>query len=277
MITVAQALRDAATSLQCENPQADAELLLAAALDRPRTWLYAHADEALSAPQAQAFASLTMRRRRGEPVAMILGRQGFWSLALQVSAATLIPRPETELLVELALRLIPAGQVVEVLDLGTGSGAIALALAAERPLARVTALEQEADALAIATANALRLGLERVRMLRGDWFSAIPGLRYEVIVANPPYIADDDPHLEQGDLRFEPRVALASGPDGLDAIRRIVLDAPAHLSPGGTLLLEHGFRQGQQVRSLLQDAGFEAIQTHADLAGLDRVSCGTWG
>jgi release factor glutamine methyltransferase len=267
-------LRDAAASLDGESRRADAELLLAHAISRPRSWLYAHPDVGIGEQQARLFLSMVEQRRRGEPVALIMGVREFWSLQLTVTRDTLIPRPETELLVELALRHLPAGAPVRVLDLGTGTGAVALALAHERPMAEIMAIDIDARTLSVAHANAARLQLGRVRFLQGNWFSAVRDERYDVIVGNPPYIADDDPHLQRGDLRFEPRRALASGRDGLDAIRIIARDSPRHLRANGSLLLEHGCDQGAQVRSLLTSAGFIGVTTEVDLAGLERVTCG---
>ncbi len=271
---VSHLLSDAARQLPGAEARAEAELLLAECLGKDRAWLYAHGDELAPEAAQRRFTELLERRRRGEPVAQILGRQAFWSLSLSVTADTLIPRPDTELLVELALQRIPPNAAVDVLDLGTGSGAIALALARERPLARITAVERDARTLEVAQRNAARLGLERIRLLRSDWFSAIAGERFDLIVGNPPYIAEDDPHLLQGDLRFEPRQALASGADGLDAIRSIAAAAPAHLRTGASLLLEHGFEQGQAVRQILQQHGLERIQTYQDIESRDRVSGG---
>ena len=253
---------------------AEAELLLAHALGRPRGWLYAHADAAVAADEAGRFDALLERRARGEPVAYLCGRRGFWTLDLAVTADTLIPRPETERLVELALERLPRGGGARIADLGTGSGAIALALAAERPDATVAAPDASAAALAVAGANARAAGLANVSFHAGDWFAALPGRRFDLVASNPPYIADDDPHLREGDLRFEPPAALSSGEDGLDAIRSIVTGAPAHLSPGGWLLLEHGWTQGAAVRALLQAAGFVEVSTHRDLEARDRVTLG---
>jgi len=267
-------LRDAAVSLEGESRRAEAELLMARAIDRPRSWLYAHPDALLDEQQARHFHSMVEQRRRGEPVALILGVREFWSMELTVTSDTLIPRPETELLVELALRRIPAGTAARVLDLGTGTGAIALALAHERPTADVTAIDLHARALSVAQANAARLQLGRVRFLQGNWFSPVRGERYDVIVGNPPYISEQDPHLQQGDLRFEPRTALASGIDGLEAIRVIARDSPRHLGSNGWLLLEHGFEQGAEVRALMTSAGFTEVTTEMDLAGLERVTSG---
>ena len=268
-------LTAAAQRLPGEAARLEAELLLAHALRRPRAWLYAHADEALSPEQVASADALIARRAGGEPVAYITGSRGFWDLELAVTPATLIPRPETELLVELALQRIAPIAAARVADLGTGSGAIALAIARERPRAEVWATDRSAEALTIASANARRAGLERVRFAQGDWCSALPPGRFDVIVSNPPYIADDDPHLDAGDLRFEPRTALASGPDGLDDIRRLVASAKDHLARGGILLFEHGFLQGEAVRGLLVAAGYGEVFTAQDLEARDRVSGGT--
>lgn len=254
----------------------DGELLLAEALGRSRGWLYAHPEAAVPAPARARFETLLARRQAGEPVAYLLARQGFWSLELEVGPATLIPRPETECLVELALARLPVGQPLRVADLGTGSGAIALALARERPQARLVATDASAEALTVARRNAARLGLGRVEFREGDWLVPLAQERFDLIASNPPYIEQDDPHLAQGDLRFEPPAALASGADGLDAIRVIVRDAGRHLHPGGWLLLEHGWRQGAAVRALLEVAGFTEVATERDLEGRDRVSLGRW-
>lgn len=272
--TVSAAIVHAARLLQGPEARAESELLLAEALGRDRAWLYAHGEDFLTEAERQRFAKLLERRSGGEPVAHILGRKEFWSMSLSVSPDTLVPRPETELLVELALQRIPADASFDVLDLGTGSGAIALALARERVRARLTGIERDARTIEIARRNAARLGLDRVRLLRGDWFSPVRDEHFDLIVSNPPYIAEDDPHLARGDLRFEPRAALASGADGLDAIRGILAGALARLRPGAWLLLEHGFEQGEAVRSLLEAAGFSSVETFRDLESRDRVSGG---
>ena len=252
----------------------DAEWLLAHALDRPPGWLWAHADDAVEAAARERFEALLARRAAGEPVAYLTGTQGFWSLDLRVTPATLIPRPETERLVELALARLPADAPCRVADLGTGSGAIALAIARERPMAAVVATDASKAALAVAVANAQRNGIDNTWFRRGDWCEALGRERFDLIASNPPYIALGDPHLDQGDLRHEPPDALASGDDGLDAIRRIVRDAPAHLAPAGWLLLEHGWDQGEAVRALMAAAGFVEVATEPDLEGRDRVSLG---
>ncbi|WP_425387838.1 peptide chain release factor N(5)-glutamine methyltransferase [Arenimonas metalli] len=272
-MTLANALRDAASRLPGDAARLEAELLLAHAMQRPRSWFYAHASDVLDAADAEAFEALVRRRLHGEPVAQITGQRGFWSLELAVTADTLIPRPETERLVELALDRMPRAEPLRVLDLGTGTGAIALAIASERPLAEVTATDASAAALAVAAGNARDAGLP-VRFLPGDWFAAVPREQFDLVLSNPPYLADDDPHLQQGDLRFEPRSALASGADGLDAIRAISAGAPAHLAPGGWLLVEHGFEQGEAVRALFRAAGLEQVATERDLEHRDRVTLG---
>ncbi len=254
----------------------DADLLLAHVLGRSRAWLFSHGDGAVEPAQSRAFEDLVARREAGEPVAYLIGRRGFWRFDLAVSPATLIPRPDTERLVELALERLPADAPLNVADLGTGSGAIALALASERPRARVVATDASTAALDVARANAVALGLANVEFRHGDWLAPLEGARFDLIASNPPYIADDDPHLAQGDLRHEPRSALASGADGLDAIRVIVAGAGRHLLPGGWLLLEHGWEQGGDVRALLDAAGFASVATERDLEQRDRVTLGQW-
>lgn len=254
----------------------EAELLLVYVLDKPRSWLIAHADDALEPTYVDAYATLIERRAAGEPVAYITGQRGFWSLDLEVTPATLIPRPETELLVELALERLPRDAISKVLDLGTGSGAIALAIAHERPSAEVTATDASADALAVAQRNADRHRITHVSFVKGVWFIPIADQRFDMIVSNPPYIESADPHLTQGDLRFEPLSALAAGHDGLDDIRLIVSDAKHHLNPQGWLLMEHGWNQGEAVRMLLRSAGFVDVFTARDMEQRERVSAGCW-
>jgi release factor glutamine methyltransferase len=274
MASIAQALRTVINTLPGDSSRADAELLLAHALGKPRVWLYAHADEALPAATAKQFAQLIKRREKGEPIAYLLGHRDFWKMQLEVSADTLIPRPETELLVELALKRLPREQPTQVLDLGTGTGAIAFAIASERPQARITACDSSAAALAVAARNGERLGHGDCALLLSQWYSELNGQRFDLIVSNPPYIADNDPHLGEGDLRFEPRTALASGRDGLDAIRMIVAGAPSHLHAEGGLIIEHGFEQGSAVRALFQAAGFTQVRTIRDLGDQERVTYG---
>lgn len=250
----------------------EGELLLLHVLGRNSAWLFAHADDPLEPRHAAAFAALVERRAGGEPLAYITGHRGFWSMDLEVSPATLIPRPETELLVELALQRIAVDKPAHVADLGTGSGAIALAIARERPKAHVLATDASEQALAVARHNAERLGVSNAEFACGDWCAALGTARFDVIVSNPPYVALGDEHLAQGDLRYEPPAALASGPDGLDAIDCIVRDASAHLVTGGWLLLEHGWNQAEAVRTLLCDAGYADAFSAKDLGHHDRVS-----
>ncbi|WP_133478992.1 peptide chain release factor N(5)-glutamine methyltransferase [Cognatilysobacter segetis] len=251
----------------------EAELLLAHVLGHSPAWLFAHGDDTADDALQAEFRRLVDRRVAGEPVAYLVGRRGFWTFDLDVGPATLIPRPETELLVELVLERLPPG-AVDVADLGTGSGAIALAVAKERPAARVVATDASADALSVARCNAARLGLDRVRFLLGDWYAPLAGAQFDLIASNPPYIAEGDPHLARGDLRHEPPTALASGVDGLDAIRILAAGARAHLRRGGWLLVEHGFDQGEAVRALLAGAGLRDVSTARDLEDRDRVTLG---
>jgi len=273
---IRQLLAAAARVLPGVEGRHEAELLLLHVLGRERGWLFAHATDLLDPATAEAFAALLQRRIAGEPVAYLLGRRGFWTLDLAVSPATLIPRPETERLVELALERLPEGVPLRIADLGTGSGAIALALASERPLAQIVATDMSGDAIAVAAGNARQHALANVAFRQGSWHAPLAGERFDLIASNPPYIASDDPHLAQGDLRFEPATALASGHDGLDDIRLIIAGAPAHLQPGGWLLMEHGWDQGEAIRALLEGAGFVEVETALDLEQRDRVSLGRW-
>jgi release factor glutamine methyltransferase len=239
-----------------------------------RAWLIAHGDEPLSSEIRTAFDALLKRRLEGEPVAYIVGIREFYGLEFKVTPDVLIPRPDTETLVEAALAKIPSQRPCRILDMGTGSGIIAISIAQHRPQATVTAVEASPAALEIATENMRRLAVDNLLLLQSDWFSALSEEKFDVIVSNPPYIAADDSHLEQGDLRFEPLSALASGTDGLDSIRRIVAQAPAHLNTQGYLMLEHGYNQAEQVQQLLFDAGYTEVGSHADLAGVLRVTTG---
>ena len=249
----------------------DAQLLLAHHLGRPRTWLLAHDDEMLTAEAARPALTDLEHRAAGVPLAYLLGEREFHGLVLKVDPAVLVPRPETEGLVDWALELAPALPLPRLADLGTGSGAVALAFKHRMPAFDVDASDRSAAALAVAEANGRHLGL-KVNWLAGDWWQAHAGRRYGLAVSNPPYLADGDPHLPA--LRHEPRHALVAGPDGLADLHRIVQGAPAHLAPGGWLLLEHGFDQAPEVRELLLRAGFGAVQTRADLAGLPRCTGG---
>jgi len=252
----------------------DAEILLQHALGQNRTWLITHDRDPLPEDQAQAFRTLWGRRQTGEPMAYLTGHRGFWTLDLAVSPAVLIPRPDTELLVETALTLIPADATWDLADLGTGSGAIALALASERPTCRVLATDKCPQALDMARTNAETHDIDNVQFLQGDWWAPLTGRRFHLAASNPPYVAAGDPHLGQGDLCFEPLGALTTGGDGLEDLRAIIAGAPEHLHPGGHLLLEHGYDQGEAVRALLRAGGFDEVRTWRDLGGNERVSVG---
>lgn len=269
-ITLAEALRAAATRID----RIDAELLLLHVVGRDRTWLFLHERDGLGDADAAAFAALVARREVGEPVAYLSGTRGFWTLDLAVTPDTLIPRPETELLVELALERIPQDVDVCIADLGTGSGAIALAIASERPRAQVVATDFSEAALAVARQNAERNHIANIEFRLGSWFAPLAGERFDLIASNPPYIESGDPHLGEGDLRFEPMTALASGVDGLDDLRVIANQATSHLKPDGWLLVEHGWNQGASVRALFETAGFADVQTARDLEGRDRITLG---
>jgi release factor glutamine methyltransferase len=258
-----------------DTAQLDAELLLAAALGKPRSYLRTWPERELDDEQLQRFHAAIARRQQGEPVAYILGQQGFWSLDLEVAPHTLIPRPDTELLVETALELLPHNPIA-ALDLGTGTGAIALALATERPGWTVTGVDRVPEAVSLAERNRSRLKLSNARFAESHWFSAVAGQRFTLIISNPPYIRADDHHLGEGDVRFEPASALVAGADGLDDIRLIIQHAPAHLVAGGWLLLEHGFDQAAAVRELLAGQGFTEIASRLDLGGHERISLGRY-
>ena len=251
----------------------DAQLLLAHGLQRPRAWLIAHDDQALDEPQQRAYLAQLAQRLAGVPVAYLVGEREFFGLMLTVTPDVLVPRPETEGLVEWALQLLPAAPRAGVVDLGTGSGAIALALAHQAPSSQVVATDASAAALAVARGNANRLGLG-VEFVQGDWWQPLTGRRFGLAVSNPPYVAGHDPHLRA--LSHEPRVALTPEGDGLAALRRIIDDAPEHLLPGAWLLLEHGHDQATAVQDLLQRRGFGGVTTRPDLAGLPRCTAAAW-
>lgn len=259
-----------------DEPRREVEVLLGAALGRTRAWLLAHPEERiLDCEATDRYEAWVTRRRLGEPVAYLLGEKEFWSLPLAVGPGVLIPRPETELLVERALAHLPMDRACAVLDLATGSGAVALAIAQERPLARVVATDNASVAVVTARANATRLGLAaRVPVLEGEWYTPVAAQVFDLIASNPPYIAADDPRVEPAVRRFEPREALFAGPSGLEALQQIVAGAPGHLVAGGWLVLEHGATQGEAVRALLASAGFTGIQTHRDLGGHERCTEG---
>lgn len=251
----------------------DAELLLAAAMGKNRSFLRTWPERLVDGEAHERFDRWLERRRAGEPVAYILGRQGFWSLDLEVAPHTLIPRPDTELLVESALALVPASPA-RVLDLGTGTGAIALALACERLSWLVLGVDRIPEAVVLAERNRERLRLNNVAFRQSHWFSAVGGERFALIVSNPPYIPSSDPHLGEGDVRFEPKSALVAGADGLDDIRLIAQQAPQHLDAGGWLLLEHGYDQAAAVRELLVQNGFVEVESRRDLGGHERITLG---
>lgn len=282
-VTVAGLLAEGTQRLQkallvrdpAATPALDAELLLAHSLGVRRARLRSHPEEIPAADAAAQFRARIEQRAAGEPVAYILGRKHFWTVELGVSPAVLVPRPETELLVERALALHPGAQAT-VADLGTGSGAIALALASARPRWQVVATDLSAEALAVARANAQALGLARVEMVQGDWLTCLHGRNFDLLVSNPPYVAADDPALRQPELLREPRLALVAAQDGLAALRAIVRDAPDHLERGGWLLLEHGAGQAAAVAGALVARGFAQVRSHRDLAGRERMTEGQW-
>jgi len=287
-VTIQDILREnshrllSALELDVATARIEVQSLLQVVLKVNRAYLFTYPEHLLTVEQQAQFTQLFERRLNGEPLAYILGDREFYGLNFKVTPDTLIPRADTELLVELALQRISSSQKLtsenktfNVLDLGTGSGAIALSIANARPDVAVTAMDFSLAALAVARENALSLDINNVRLLRSDWFSALQGERFDLIVSNPPYIADADVHLMQGDLRFEPSCALSSGTDGLDDIRTIITEAGNYLASGGQLMLEHGYDQACSVRTLLQQAGFSGIFSAKDLAGIERVS-GAW-
>lgn len=267
-MNVGAALAQARTQIE----PAEAKLLLRHVLAASAAELAAHPERELTESQSSRYASLVRRRGAGEPIAYLVGVREFYGREFKVSPAVLIPRPETELLVETAIAKVSRGGTPRILDLGAGSGCVAITLALELGC-EVTAVDVSAEALAVARDNAARLGA-RVNFIESDWFASVDG-EFDVIVGNPPYVAEGDPHLAEGDLRFEPMAALASGSDGLSAIRRILGDAKQHLVPGGWLLLEHGYDQSEAMRQLLVQAGFQSIEQYRDLAGIVRISGGS--
>lgn len=257
-----------------ETPRLDVELLLCHVLQKPRSYLYTWPEKRLSAEQQQAFLSLLARRESGEPVAHLTGERGFWTLALEVNASTLIPRPETELLVEWALQHLPEAGV-RMADLGTGTGAIALALASERPDWQIQATELQVSAVELARRNARRLGLDQVEVLQGSWCEPLSG-HYDLLISNPPYIDPQHPCLIEGDLRYEPRSALVAPLQGMADILTLIAQAPDYLKPDGWLVFEHGYDQGQAVQQALLGAGFSQCFTWQDLNGKDRITGGRY-
>lgn len=271
--SIEQLLRESAEQLkETGQPRFEAELLLAMALEKPRSFVHAWPEHTPDPAQQAHFLQLVADRKQGVPVAYLAGQREFWSLQLDVDESTLIPRPETELLVEQALALIPASRPMIVADLGTGSGAIAMALASERPHWRLIGVERSEPALRIARRNRRRLNLDNVSLCRASWCDSLATASLDAIVSNPPYVASNDVHLSRGDVRFEPRTALAAGPDGLDDIRQLVPQARRVLKPAGWLLVEHSAEQAEQVNKLMKNNAYTEIQVHRDLAGRERVS-----
>ncbi|MDH3757076.1 MAG: peptide chain release factor N(5)-glutamine methyltransferase [Gammaproteobacteria bacterium] len=276
-MTIHAVLEDATRRLGAlsDSPRLDAELLLARVIDVPRSYLFAHPEEPLDAHTVDRFRAVLDRRLAGEPMAYITGIREFWSLELMVTPATLVPRPETELLVDLALREIPRRADWGILDLGTGSGAIAIAIAKERPLSRVTATDVSAEALEVARQNARQLEIPNIEFLSGDWTGPVQGRTFNVVVSNPPYVRSDDEALDA--LHREPRSALSAGEDGLDAIRILARDCRALLEPGGVLLIEHGAEQRDGVAAALREHDWSDVTCHTDYAGLPRVTVARTG
>lgn len=272
-----ETLLDSATArlgATSDSARLDAELLLAQALDKPRSHLRARPELSVDEGSQREFDRLLMARLQGIPLAYLAGEREFWSLPFKLTRDTLIPRPETELLVQTALECIPGDAAWKIADLGTGCGVIALTLASERLLCRVTATDISKQTLDVARENGARLSLGNVEFVAGNWFEALSEKRYNLIASNPPYVCAGDPHLDEGDVRFEPRRALVSGVDGLDAIRHIIGSAPAFLLPGGWLLLEHGYDQAETIRGLFAAQQFKDIRSVRDLAGHERVTLG---
>lgn len=272
--TIKTCLSFAAKFLATEEAALEAQLLLQHVLNVNRAWLIAHENDALSPENFAQFQHLIARRKNGEPVAYILGYREFFALKLKVTPDTLIPRPDTETLVEAALEKISKNQSSNVLDLGTGTGAIALAIAKNLPNVQVTAIDFSANALKIAQENAENLNIQNISFLQSDWFSALENQRFDVVVSNPPYIEESDAHVSQGDLRFEPKSALTSGVDGLDDIHKIIFESAGFLKPQGWLMLEHGYIQGEKVRDLMVRSDFSEVTTVQDFGGNDRVTMG---
>jgi release factor glutamine methyltransferase len=273
-VSIRKLLEQATRLLNTESARLDAEVLLGHVLRQARSHFHAWPEKLLPAASRKHFDQLLQRRLKGEPVAYLTGEREFWSLPLTVTTDTLIPRPETETLVARALQQIPADRPQTIADLGTGSGAIALAIARERPQCRIIATDIATAAIEVAHSNARRLGIHSIEFRTGNWCKPLTGMRFDMIVSNPPYIATTDPHLESGDVRFEPRTALASGPQGMDDLTAIAQCAINHLLPGGWLLMEHGYDQGELTRQLLEATGFIEVITYTDDAGLERVITG---
>ncbi len=264
-------LSESSLNINSPTPKLDVEILLAHVLNKSRSFLYSHADEKIAPDYIQQFIQLLKRRKKGEPIAYIVGEQDFWNIKLKVNHNTLIPRPETEMLVEKSLEYGVGRENLRVLDLGTGSGAIAIALAKEKPTWEIIATDISPKALAIAQENAVLNQVENIKFYLGDWCAALPMRNFNIIISNPPYVNDNDELIKQGDVRFEPRIALHAGKDGLADIRRIIHQAKRILAKDGLLLLEHGYTQQKQILELLECEGYQQCQGFADLAGHDRV------
>ncbi|MBX2847909.1 MAG: peptide chain release factor N(5)-glutamine methyltransferase [Acidiferrobacterales bacterium] len=259
-----------------DSPRIDAEVLLQHAIEKPLAWIIAYGDSVASNDHVTDFYLLIEQRQQGQPIAYITGHKEFWSMDLKVNESVLIPRPDTEILVEQALSLIPSDSAVQILDLGTGSGAIALAIAKERPACSVLAVDNQDDTLQVAKYNATHLAISNLRFLKSHWYAELAERQFDMIVSNPPYIEPDDEHLSKGDLRFEPSSALVGAGDGLDDIRNIIQCTPQHLKQDGHLIIEHGYNQASAVATLFSDVGFQAIVNAVDLNNLPRCTCGRW-
>ncbi|HEY8034893.1 MAG TPA: peptide chain release factor N(5)-glutamine methyltransferase [Methylobacter sp.] len=278
MHDIKSALTEAVDTLALVSDSAilDAEVLLCQALSKPRSYLRAWPDKLLQPEQLTAFKTLLEQRQKGTPIAYITGNREFWSRNFQVSPDVLIPRPDTELLIELSLKLIPTDEPVNIIDLGTGSGIIAITLAAERPQAQISATDFSLAALRIAQLNADKHQINNIQFYQSDWFTDIPDTKFNLVISNPPYIAEDDSHLQQGDVRFEPQTALRAAEQGLGDIKIIASVARHYLEPCGHLLIEHGYNQQQQVQILFKDLHYDNVQTYTDLSGQPRVTYGQW-
>ncbi|MGJ0485066.1 MAG: peptide chain release factor N(5)-glutamine methyltransferase [Methylomicrobium sp.] len=275
MSTIATLLREAVSQLDSSDSAAlDAEILLCLALERPRSHLRAWPNRKPEQRQIRHFQALLQQRRQGTPIAYLTGRREFWSREFQVTPEVLIPRPETELLIEISLSLFPKDQPANIIDLGTGSGIIAITLAKELPGAAVTATDLSLTALNVAKRNAADHRADHIRFLYSNWFNAVPPVNFDLVISNPPYIAEDDRHLGQGDVRFEPRTALTAPRQGLADIQTIADAARRYLKTGGHLLIEHGFDQEQAVQSIFRDLGYDSVRTHKDLSGQPRATYG---
>ena len=272
--SIRKLIEAATATLNSDTARLDAEVLLASILSNNRSHLHAWPEKILPEETCQQFRQLVQRRAAGEPVAYLTGEREFWSLSLGVNVATLIPRPETETLVSLALEKIPADACFNIADLGTGCGAIAVAIATERPRSRIIATDASSEALAIAASNARRLGIKNISFIHGNWCDPLSKAAFDLILSNPPYIEDEDAHLQRGDVRFEPRSALAAGPDGMRDLEQIMGCARDCLKAQGWLMLEHGYNQSDKVKKRLKDLGYHEICAERDAAGLDRVCMG---